>query len=234
MTTPSQEAKDFAAANGFTITPNGRRYNVFHNVDGGVIEVGGYPAALNAMRMYVPQANREPQVTWAVKTNAEIIEDIADVSEDAASAAFGALSDEDKRHTLELARGVVLDAIGAYFDLDARNTDEPDEMYRRYIKYSTRTDINTPIVLSADVPFEDFNEESKARIRAAAAKIAASGPQPARWVLDVRYNGVRFEQYRCHSYADIVRKSRRELNWSRRLYGSAFVANRVVTIGYLA
>lgn len=56
--TPSQEAKEYAAANGFSIEPVGRRYEIWHDNDGFVINIGGYPAALNAMRMYIPQAHR--------------------------------------------------------------------------------------------------------------------------------------------------------------------------------
>jgi hypothetical protein len=56
MTTPSQLAKDFAAQHGFTITPEGRRYVLSHKGDRAGVpdlwatDVGGYPAALNAMK----------------------------------------------------------------------------------------------------------------------------------------------------------------------------------------
>jgi hypothetical protein len=56
MTTPSQLAKDFAAQHGFTITPEGRRYVLSHKgnragvPDLWATDVGGYRAALNAMK----------------------------------------------------------------------------------------------------------------------------------------------------------------------------------------
>jgi hypothetical protein len=49
MTTPSQRAKEFATQHGFKITPNGRRYDVEHGNEL-VANVGGYEAALNAMK----------------------------------------------------------------------------------------------------------------------------------------------------------------------------------------
>jgi len=64
MTTPAQEAKDFAAANGFTISPLDRRYVVSYpaaQFDTFVANVGGYPAALNAMRKYM-DALRDAEV----------------------------------------------------------------------------------------------------------------------------------------------------------------------------
>jgi len=48
--TPSQQAKEFAAANGFTIEPAGRRYNVTHVASGVTFTRGGYEAVLNEMR----------------------------------------------------------------------------------------------------------------------------------------------------------------------------------------
>lgn len=55
--TPSQQAKDFARDNGFTIEPNGRRYDVWFAPEGEprnhVAQVGGYPAALNAMKAHI-------------------------------------------------------------------------------------------------------------------------------------------------------------------------------------
>jgi len=64
MTTPAQEAKDFAAANGFTISPLDRRYVVSYpaaQFDTFVANVGGYPAALNAMRKHM-DALREAEL----------------------------------------------------------------------------------------------------------------------------------------------------------------------------
>ena len=64
MTTPAQEAKDFAAANGFTISPLDRRYVVSYpaaQFDTFVANVGGYPAALNTMRKYM-DALREAEL----------------------------------------------------------------------------------------------------------------------------------------------------------------------------
>jgi hypothetical protein len=54
--TPAQLAKDYAVEHGFVITPVGRRYTVTYpdaQYDTHVADVGGYPAALNAMRKYV-------------------------------------------------------------------------------------------------------------------------------------------------------------------------------------
>ena len=49
--TPAQEAKAFAERNGFEIKPNARRYRITRkDSDVTIAEVGGYPAALNAMR----------------------------------------------------------------------------------------------------------------------------------------------------------------------------------------
>lgn len=52
---PAERAKEFAADNGFIIEPVGRRYRItrnnMHNVT--IAEVGGYPAALNAMKTQV-------------------------------------------------------------------------------------------------------------------------------------------------------------------------------------
>lgn len=56
--TPAQEAKDYAAQHGFTIITLGRRYIINHQespYDTFVAEVGGYPAALNAMKRYVQE-----------------------------------------------------------------------------------------------------------------------------------------------------------------------------------
>jgi hypothetical protein len=58
MTTPAQLAKEFAAAHGFSIVPRGRRYAIVkrrHNSIVEIAEVGGYPAALNAMKRYVAE-----------------------------------------------------------------------------------------------------------------------------------------------------------------------------------
>lgn len=55
--TPSQEAKQFALANGFSIEPVGRRYTVTRTISPQCLhvvgEVGGYPAALNMMRQWL-------------------------------------------------------------------------------------------------------------------------------------------------------------------------------------
>lgn len=55
--TPSQQAKEFARANGFSIEPVGRRYTVRRTMSPQCLhvvgEVGGYPAALNAMRKWL-------------------------------------------------------------------------------------------------------------------------------------------------------------------------------------
>lgn len=52
---PAERAKEFAADNGFEIVTVGRRYRItrnnMHNVT--ITEVGGYPAALNAMKTQV-------------------------------------------------------------------------------------------------------------------------------------------------------------------------------------
>lgn len=58
--TPAQEAKEFAAAHGFAILPNGRRYDIWTDYEGDehqnhIAQVGGYPAALNAMVRYVEE-----------------------------------------------------------------------------------------------------------------------------------------------------------------------------------
>lgn len=56
--TPAQEAKEYAAANGFTIRLSGRRYIIEHSdsqYEGYVADVGGYPAALNAMQKFVSE-----------------------------------------------------------------------------------------------------------------------------------------------------------------------------------
>lgn len=53
--TPSQAAHKYAGDNGFKIVSNGRRYIISYpaaQFDTFVAEVGGYPAALNAMRKY--------------------------------------------------------------------------------------------------------------------------------------------------------------------------------------
>lgn len=49
--TPSQEAKQFAADNGFVIATVGRRYKVTNIATGHTFERGGYEAVLNAMRL---------------------------------------------------------------------------------------------------------------------------------------------------------------------------------------
>ena len=57
---PAVLAKDYAAAHGFTIEPVGRRYRITYSAaqfDTFVAEVGGYPAALNAMRKYSDALN---------------------------------------------------------------------------------------------------------------------------------------------------------------------------------
>lgn len=60
--TPSQQAKDFARANGFAIEPNGRRYTVKRTVSPQCLtvvgEVGGYPAALNLMRKWLDDESK--------------------------------------------------------------------------------------------------------------------------------------------------------------------------------
>jgi hypothetical protein len=53
MTTPAEAAKTYAARNGFTITPNGRRYTVTHAASGTTFERGGYAAVLNEMQVMV-------------------------------------------------------------------------------------------------------------------------------------------------------------------------------------
>jgi hypothetical protein len=61
--TPAELAKEFAAANGISIRSEGRRYVL---TDESVVmgkefaEVGGYPAALNAMRKYVETRDAVP------------------------------------------------------------------------------------------------------------------------------------------------------------------------------
>lgn len=51
--TPSKDAKDYAEANGFRITPNGKRYQCEHVASGTKFERGSYPALLNEMRAVV-------------------------------------------------------------------------------------------------------------------------------------------------------------------------------------
>ncbi|AAT37751.1 gp57 [Burkholderia phage BcepB1A] len=50
--TPAQEAKEYASKHGLTITTNDRRYTIMYGWRV-IAEVGGYPAALNAMKRYV-------------------------------------------------------------------------------------------------------------------------------------------------------------------------------------
>jgi hypothetical protein len=50
--TPSEQAKEFARSNGFGIEPVGRRYSITRGIEV-VAEVGGYPAAINAMRKWI-------------------------------------------------------------------------------------------------------------------------------------------------------------------------------------
>lgn len=52
MTTPAQEAKEYAAANGFTIAPEGRRYRVTH-ISGHEFDRSGYAACLNEMQFII-------------------------------------------------------------------------------------------------------------------------------------------------------------------------------------
>lgn len=71
--TPSKEAKDFAAANGFMIKPVERRYHVMR---AGmplvfVAEVGGYPAALNAMRKWLDTVKTDESIAW-LEANAPV------------------------------------------------------------------------------------------------------------------------------------------------------------------
>lgn len=51
MTTPGQEAKQYAEQHGFKIQTIGRRYKVTHVATGTTFERGGYPAVLNEMRV---------------------------------------------------------------------------------------------------------------------------------------------------------------------------------------
>lgn len=60
--TPAQEAKEYAAAHGFEIVPTDRRYTITYvhpetfNIEF-VRNVGGYPAALNAMKDFIAEVN---------------------------------------------------------------------------------------------------------------------------------------------------------------------------------
>jgi hypothetical protein len=56
--TPAELAREFAEKHGFTIEPVGRRYKLYRDVDehgepNVFADVGGYPAALNAMKRYM-------------------------------------------------------------------------------------------------------------------------------------------------------------------------------------
>lgn len=72
LLTPSQEARRYADENGFMIVAVGRRYEIIDKksiVGNRVIaEVGGYPAALNAMRKVVDAHKDVPLVTVTIQT----------------------------------------------------------------------------------------------------------------------------------------------------------------------
>lgn len=79
--TPAQEAKDYAAQHGFTIITLGRRYIINHQespYDTFVAEVGGYPAALNAMKRYVQQQTESSALEQARETGnvGAIVDDV--------------------------------------------------------------------------------------------------------------------------------------------------------------
>lgn len=211
--TASQEAKDFAVANRFNITTNGRRYVVSHDDDGIVVEVGGYPAALNAMRMYVPLADRT-------------LRDVVIDEPIPAGAKFTIESMPDGTLRSQVftpnAHGPFADAVGA--TIAARPAELPP---------GTSVDMPKPFRFTPgdDIPFDEFNDASKARIRAAATKMRAKKPLPARWVLRIEYNGIKFAEGRYACRADAVKESRREMNESRMLYGAG-LQNRIATIGY--
>lgn len=73
--TPAQEAKEFAAAHGFVISQCDRRYEIVHvahdEAINEVANVGGYPAALNAMKLWVTE--NVPQGWASVDTSVDEI-----------------------------------------------------------------------------------------------------------------------------------------------------------------
>lgn len=62
--TPSQEAKEYAAANGFTLKTYGKRVGVEPTEDGDTFS--GYPAALNYMRRIVSAREQSPVTRGAL------------------------------------------------------------------------------------------------------------------------------------------------------------------------
>jgi len=118
--TPAQEAKAYAAANGFVLgtIPATRRYTVRVlnkatgvAIDDPIAEVGGYPAALNAMKRHVEVNSnlaRAIQLATTPKLDAAILSDnvraILSVNV----------------HAIQLASGVELDQLAEAWNLPKR------------------------------------------------------------------------------------------------------------------
>lgn len=73
--TPAQEAKEYAAQNGFSIgaVVGAKRYFIYRTRNGvshgdAIAEVGGYPAALNAMKRYVQEQAESAALEQARET----------------------------------------------------------------------------------------------------------------------------------------------------------------------
>jgi hypothetical protein len=154
--TPAQQAKEFAVANGFTIVSDDkRRYNVLF--DGSLIaNVGGYPAALNAMRKHLETSAHADVVSddGALGVFADAIvgqkgmtgcAECTDEPECAwhqlciRSAQYAKLTDPNGAiQRVKVAIGAELDAIGLEFKLEPRNPGETDATYRRHLMLGTR------------------------------------------------------------------------------------------------
>lgn len=79
--TPAQEAKEYATANGFTIEPVGRRYRIARAMIPTVTiaEVGGYPAALNAMKTQVSADDAlktDESIAWFERIEGSTIDEL--------------------------------------------------------------------------------------------------------------------------------------------------------------
>lgn len=176
--TPAQEAKEYAAANGFTIRPDRRRYIVEHSdsqYEGYVADVGGYQAALNAMKKFV--------------------ESLGAFADAIIGGGHGKLYGSEQRpdETPGQFEARVLDAKTA---LNV-NSDEARARWvlknrdDKVIASGEVSELLAPVFIANATPkyaldplFDNFNDESKARIRAAAAKLSAkTGPQTPRWAI---------------------------------------------------
>lgn len=171
MTTPSQLAKEFAAQHGFMIKPVERRYHVMR---AGmpltfVADVGGYPAALNAMRKWLDD----------MQASGESVVNIVDydpghkqVEPGKFNVTWGTL-EPITPDTVPMPREEMIAPVKAEFEQLRQCVMERAKRRSPYPAIGLDATVWIKSVAAITQPvFDDFDTAAQARIRKAASRIA--------------------------------------------------------------